>query len=71
MSARTSTRTALKAVPKSDTAAAAVLDARQKALKVMANALYGFTGAQVRLAGNNVQSATKGSLHVVQSAQIL
>lgn len=44
MDARAHTRTALKAVPKADTAAAAVLDSRQKALKIMANALYGFTG---------------------------
>lgn len=44
MDARAHTRTALKAVPKADTAAAAVLDSRQKALKMMANALYGFTG---------------------------
>ena len=37
------TREQLKAT--SDPAARAVLDGRQKALKVTANALYGFTGA--------------------------
>jgi DNA polymerase elongation subunit (family B) len=46
MDARARTRSALKTVPQGDAAAAAVLDARQKALKTMANALYGFTGAQ-------------------------
>lgn len=44
MSARTRTRDALKRLPGEDAAARAVLDSRQKALKVMANALYGFTG---------------------------
>ncbi|GIL72478.1 hypothetical protein Vretifemale_2820 [Volvox reticuliferus] len=44
MAARATTRAKLKAV-KYDAAASAVLDSRQRALKITANALYGFTGA--------------------------
>ena len=44
--ARTATRAELKNA--TDPARRAVLDSRQKALKVTANALYGFTGAQAR-----------------------
>ncbi|KXZ42077.1 hypothetical protein GPECTOR_210g420 [Gonium pectorale] len=43
MTARAATRAALRTAR--DPAAAAVLESRQKALKVTANALYGFTGA--------------------------
>ena len=43
--ARTATRAELKTA--TDPARRAVLDSRQKALKVTANALYGFTGAGV------------------------
>ena len=48
ISARTSTRTALKALDPSDLTTRAVLDSRQKALKLVANALYGFTGGTAR-----------------------
>lgn len=51
ISARSTTRQALKET--SDPAMRAVLDSRQKALKVTANALYGFTGAQA----SNLQCA--------------
>jgi DNA polymerase elongation subunit (family B) len=49
VTARAATREALKALPPAKSsseaaAAAAVLDSRQKALKLAANALYGFTG---------------------------
>ncbi|KAF5833190.1 DNA polymerase family B-domain-containing protein [Dunaliella salina] len=44
VTARARTRAALDALP-AGAAAWAVLDSRQKALKVVANALYGFTGA--------------------------
>ena len=44
ISARTTTRAALKALEVSDVTTRAVLDSRQKALKLVANALYGFTG---------------------------
>ena len=44
--ARTATRAELKGA--TDPARRAVLDSRQKALKITANALYGFTGAQAR-----------------------
>ena len=43
--ARTATRAELKEA--TDPARRSVLDSRQKALKITANALYGFTGAQV------------------------
>jgi DNA polymerase delta subunit 1 len=42
MSARSATRATLKGV--TDPTQRAILDSRQKALKLMANALYGFTG---------------------------
>lgn len=42
MTARSTTRVALKAAGSAE--ARAVLDGRQKALKLVANALYGFTG---------------------------
>lgn len=45
MTARATTRAALKTA--TDKSERAVLDGRQKALKLTANALYGFTGAQV------------------------
>lgn len=48
MAARATTRERLKAT--TQPAMRAVLDCRQRALKVTANALYGFTGAQVRAA---------------------
>ncbi len=44
MNARAATRAALKEVPADQPAQKAVLDSRQKALKLTANALYGFTG---------------------------
>ena len=46
MNARAATRAALKDVPPDQPSKRAVLDSRQKALKLTANALYGFTGAQ-------------------------
>ena len=46
MNARAATRAALKEVPPDQPGKRAVLDSRQKALKLTANALYGFTGAQ-------------------------
>ena len=46
MNARAATRAALKEVPPDQPSKRAVLDSRQKALKLTANALYGFTGAQ-------------------------
>ncbi len=49
MSARSHTREALKATPAAKKATRAVLDARQKALKLCANALSGFTGVAVCL----------------------
>ena len=45
MNARAATRAALKEVPPHQPSKRAVLDSRQKALKLTANALYGFTGA--------------------------
>jgi len=44
VSARSRTRAALAELPGGSAAARAVLDSRQRALKVVANALYGFTG---------------------------
>ncbi len=44
MEARAATRAALKQVPADQLGQRAVLDSRQKALKLTANALYGFTG---------------------------
>lgn len=44
MSARNTTRAVLKSLDASDITTRAVLDSRQKALKLVANALYGFTG---------------------------
>ena len=44
MNARAATRAALKEVPPDQPSQRAVLDSRQKALKLTANALYGFTG---------------------------
>lgn len=46
MNARAATRAALKEVSPDQPGKRAVLDSRQKALKLTANALYGFTGAQ-------------------------
>jgi DNA polymerase delta subunit 1 len=48
LQARTATRAQLKEA--TEPARRAVLDSRQKALKVTANALYGFTGAQASAA---------------------
>ena len=44
MSARSATRASLKNLDADDVEMRAVLDSRQKALKLVANALYGFTG---------------------------
>ncbi len=42
---REQVRAQLASTSVSDAGAMAVLDSRQKALKLMANAMYGFTGA--------------------------
>ena len=44
MNARNATRASLKALEAGDVGTRAVLDSRQKALKLVAKALYGFTG---------------------------
>lgn len=61
ISARGTTRAALKVLQADNVTMRAVLDSRQKALKLIANALYGFTGDVMLLhAGPTLPEHTLG-----------
>ena len=61
ISARSTTRAALKGLDAADVTTRAVLDSRQKALKLVANALYGFTGEHAPILSHH--AATWKRLH--------